>query len=351
MTETISRRTALVAAMAAAATLPRTGHAQAPALKVGTWGGSWRDSLDKLVAARAGVGAVDYVVDTPQGNLAKLVAARGRNAPFDSMESGLELVQLMSADRFVAELDFDRIPNARLLPDYARARTYAMTVGSMDGLVYNADKFKELGLPAPERISDLAHPKLAGRVAFPDITHTQHWNAVSALAYEAGGTEADLAGAIPAINRIKPAYFYSASTDIATRMASGEIWAAPWHAGFVVRLRRTGVPLAITYQSFGDRRGALWPVIHHVVRGAQNPAAAERFIDAYLDPEVQLQHARATGTLPMNRAALTKLGEDPENKAVLLLEPAQLDKLFVVDFTKVALPAWREAWSRDIKRG
>jgi spermidine/putrescine-binding protein len=257
----------------------------------------------------------------------------------------------MAADRFIADLDYDKITNAKALPEYARAKNYVMSVASMDGIIYNHDKFKELGIEAPQRYSDLDNPKLAGHVAWPDINHTQHWNAVAGLAYEAGASEADLAKAIPQLNKIKPAYYYSASTDLSTKMASGEVWAAPWHAGFVVRLRRNKVPLSISYTKFGTKRGALWPVLHHIVRGTQNQALAEKFLNTYLDPDVQLAHARATGVLPINRGALKKLGEDPENQNVLLLKDEELDNLYVVDFTKVKLPEWRAAWNRDVKRG
>ena len=355
MTSLHLNRRAVLAGLSATisgATVPAFAQS-AGTVKIATWGGSWRDSLDKLVGAqvRAAGGAVDFVIDTPQGNLAKLVAARGQAVPFDNMESGLELVQLMAADRFVEDLDFDKIPNAKALPAYARNKSYVMTVATMDGILYNHEKFKEIGVVPPEHYMDLANPKLQGRVAFPDINHTQHWNAVAGLAYEAGATEADLAKAIPLINQIRPAYFYAVSTDIATKMASGEIWAAPMHAGFAVRLRRNNVPLSMTYPMFGTKRGALWPVLHHIVRGTTNEALAARFLDAYLDPAIQLAHAKATGVLPINRAALKQLGEDPENKSVMMLSDADLDNLFVIDFSKVKLSEWRAAWSRDIKRG
>src|SRR5215470_17196805 len=138
MTHT-TRRTLLAGATAFAGSAILPAYAQAGSIKVATWGGSWRDSLDKQVGERirAAGGTVDYVVDTPQGNLAKLVAARGQSVPFDNMESGLELVQLMAADRFIEDLDYDHLPNAKTLPKYAIAKNYAMTVGSVDGVVYN----------------------------------------------------------------------------------------------------------------------------------------------------------------------------------------------------------------------
>jgi putative spermidine/putrescine transport system substrate-binding protein len=358
MTKTIplNRRSVLAGgvALAGAAMLPHGAAAQAgKSIKVATWGGSWRDSLDKVIGTplRAAGGTVDYVVDTPQGNLAKLVAARGGAVPFDNMESGLELVQLMAADRFIEDLNYDKIPNAKLLPKFAVAKNYVMCVASLDGIVYNHDKFKELGIPAPQQYQDLAHPKLQGRVAFPDINHTQHWNAVAGLAYDAGATEANLEAGIPLLNKIKPAYFYSASTDLSTKMASGEIWAAPWHAGFVVRLRRNKVPLSIAYPKIGTRKGALWPVIHHIVRGTGSRDMAEKFLDLYLAPELQFEHAKATGVMPINQAALKRLGDDPENKGVLLFEQQEIENLLVVDFTKVNLPRWRNAWNKDVSRG
>jgi spermidine/putrescine-binding protein len=63
------------AALAGASALPlaRFAFAQQKAIKVATWGGSWRDSLDKTIGSQFKAQAsVEYVVDTPQGNLAKL---------------------------------------------------------------------------------------------------------------------------------------------------------------------------------------------------------------------------------------------------------------------------------------
>src|SRR5262245_1008513 len=160
----LKRRTLLrvSAALAGASALPfaRLAFAQQKSVKVATWGGSWRDSLDKTIGSKLKpMATVDYVVDTPQGNLAKLVAARGQSVPFDNMESGLELVQLMAADRYIEDLNYDNLPNAKTLPKYAIAKNYAMTVGSVDGVVYNTAKYKELGLAPPTKYSDLVDPK------------------------------------------------------------------------------------------------------------------------------------------------------------------------------------------------
>src|SRR5277367_3593245 len=83
---------------AATAAMPflraRAGDFVGKTLRVGTWGGSWRDSLQKTVGANleARGAKIDYLLDSPTGNAAKLIAARGRAAPLDSMEGAPELM-------------------------------------------------------------------------------------------------------------------------------------------------------------------------------------------------------------------------------------------------------------------
>jgi putative spermidine/putrescine transport system substrate-binding protein len=347
----------VIAASAPALSAMPVGNARAgdfddKTLRVGTWGGSWRDSLEKAVGAKveARGAKIEYLLDSPTGNAAKLIAARGRAAPLDNMEGAPELVPSLVEAKLIQKLDFAALPNAAALLPLARADYSVITLATWDGVVYNSAKFQELGLPAPKRYRDLINPKIAGRVAFPDINHTQHWNAVAGLAYEAGGDETSLTKSIDLINQMQPAYFYSTSTDLATKFGSGEIWAAPWHAGFVVRLKRTGAPVAIAYTHFGPKYGALWPVLHHIIGGSSNTMIAEAFLDTYLSPEAQFEHSKFTGSLPMNPDARKRLSTDPENKDVLMFSDQDLNNAYLVDFKKVDLPQWREAWNRDVKR-
>jgi putative spermidine/putrescine transport system substrate-binding protein len=353
-----SRRNVLAGAAAAigAATFPRLSGGAADfagkTLRVGTWGGSWRDSLEKTVASKveARGAKIEYVLDSPTGNAAKLIAARGRAAPFDSMEGAPELVSSLADAKLIQKLNLSALPNAQHLLPFARSEYYVITLATLDGVVFNTGKFQEAGIVPPKHYRDLINPKLNGRVAFPDVTHTQHWNVVVGLAYEAGGDETSLTKAIPLVNEIKPAYFYASSTDLATKFGSGEIWAAPWHAGFVVRLKRTGLPVAIAYTQFGTKHAALWPVLHHLISGSGNTVLAEAFLDTYLSPDAQFEHSKFTGSLPMNPDARQRLSKDPENKDVLMFSDEELNNTFLIDFAKVDLPKWREAWNRDVKR-
>ncbi|MGE3150372.1 MAG: PotD/PotF family extracellular solute-binding protein [Pseudorhodoplanes sp.] len=357
-TSDINRRTLLASALAAGgfAVSGAPGFAQNSAFAGKTvlaglsGGGSWRDSIDKLIGERirAMGGKIDYVIDAPQGNIAKLFAARGGAAPFDVLESGPHLVPL--AARAVVDLDYAKIPNAKALPSYARGKDFVWNCASQDGIVYNADIFKQNGIPIPEYYKDLAHPKLKGKVAIPDVNHVQHWNAVVGMAYDGGGSETAMEKAIPVINNIRPSYFFATSTDLGQKMSSGEIWAAAWHSGWAVRLRKSGVPLAAVYPKIANKRGALWPVILQLTKGAPQPDFGLKFIDLYLDPEIQSVHSKATGVVPVNPAATATLAADPIVKEIMLLDQKDIDNLYVVDFGKLDQAKWRDAWNKEVIR-
>ncbi len=335
--------------------------AQAPAqgqslegttLRVGTWGGSWRDAIHELVGKKLeakGV-KVQYVIGNPAENLAKLVAARGREAPLDIMEGSPELLQSMIREGFLQKINAANIPNSKGIPAFGVSDYALTTFVTQDGIAYNEKKFKELGLPKPERYSDLINPKLEGHVAFPEIAVTMHWDAVVGLAYDAGGDEATMEKAAEQVRKMKPLYYYPSSTDLATKFNLGDVWAAPFHAGWVLRIKRTGFPIAHSHPRIGNKYGTLWPIYVKIPKGARNVAGAEAFANLYLDPEVQLEFAKRTGVVPINAAARQGLMKDPELASLLLLTEEQFKNAFQVDWRKLDPEKWRETWNRFLGR-
>jgi putative spermidine/putrescine transport system substrate-binding protein len=349
----ITRRHALAGLAAGAAGLvPCSSRADGQTLRVATYGGSWRDGLEKFIGAPLAAKGwhTEYVLGSPASNLARLIAARGRTAPFDGMEGAPDLVQGMAEAGLLQKIDYSQIPNSKTLPDFARSEYYIVDCALQDGIVYNAEKFKENGIEPPKHYSDLADPKLAGRVAFPDITHTSHYDTAVGLAYDAGGHEAKLDKAIPLIAKIKPAYYFTSSVELSTKFGSGEIWAAPWHAGYAVRLKRAGLPVAMAFQTIGDKYGALWLNLFHVVTGTAAPGAAYDFVNTYLDPDVQYGMTKHDGTIPMNPAARLRQGQDADTKGMLLTSDAELANMLQIDYSKIDMPAWHKAWTDFVQR-
>jgi putative spermidine/putrescine transport system substrate-binding protein len=350
----ISRRSLLAAGLAVPAVAgldARRALAQAAPLRIGTWGGSWREAMDAHVISKLKpLGTpIEYVLGNPDDNLAKLVVAKRQGQiPFDVWECKPDEAAGLVKANLLEPLDYAKVPNAAALPAWARAPQHVFTIATQDGIVYNEQKFREAGLAPPTRYLDLNAPALRGRVAFPDVSNTLHWNAVFGLAYEDGKDESDMSSVIRIVKEMKPAYYFSSSVDLALKFGSGEIWAAPWQTGWAVRLKRSGVPAAIGWTKFGDHRGALQFNAAAAVRGTPNPDGAFAFIDAYLSPDGQLGFCKATGVMPMHPAARRKMAEDPELAAMMLLDDAAVEQAFRVDWTRFNLQKWRERWTREI---
>ena len=177
-----------------------------------------------------------------------------------------------------------------------------MAVASMDGIVFKR-QFKELRLAPPQRC---AISTIRCRGAWrSDINHTQHWNVVAALAYEAGASGPNWARP-SCSNKIKPAYFYSASTDLSTKMLRRNLGSA-MACGFVVRLRRNNVPLSITIRgsaTSADRCTVPHQCSWHPERGVA--AASSMPIGIRSAARARQSHRCSS----INRAALKQLGDD-----------------------------------------
>ena len=87
-------------------------------LRVGTWGGSWRKvQEDHIVPQLVAKGlTIEFVTASPHDNLAKLVAARGRDVPIDLMEVGEPLLPSIAEGNFAAKIDHDLVPNKANMP-------------------------------------------------------------------------------------------------------------------------------------------------------------------------------------------------------------------------------------------
>lgn len=323
-------------------------------LRIGTYGGSWREKIHALIGAeleRSGA-KVEYVIGNPRDNMAKLVAARGQaTPPFDVMELTDAVKSDAEASGFLAPLDYSRIPNSAAIEQPHKSPSAVATWVSVEGLVYNIDKFKELGLPRPERFGDLFNPKLAGHVSFPDLNYGGVVNALIGFANEfGGGDETNLDPGFEAVKRLNARSLYKSSVELSTQFKSGDIWVAVWHAGWAVRMRRAGLPLGTTYPKIKNKTGMIQLGWAGIIRGTPQQAAAEAFINRYLDVAVQEDLAIANGVVPINKAAAAKLSSDPLLKELMLLTPEEVANAYYADWSKVSMSGLSDKWNRMITR-
>jgi putative spermidine/putrescine transport system substrate-binding protein len=319
-------------------------------LRVGTWGGSWRDARHELIGKKLEeMGAkIEYVIGSPRDNFAKLIAARRQgDLPIDVMEISPELTLTLDKQGFVEPLNYKAIANSSNVDSIYRTPTAVATQVIQIGIAYNKKKFDELGLPAPKSFADLANPKLAGHVAMTDVNSIEAPYVLVAFAMLGGGSESNLDPGFKKIGDLKVAYNYKSSTDLATKFTLGEIWAAPWHAGWVLRVARGGFPLAHADPQVGDKHGLIAEEFMGIMKGTKVRAAAEAWINRALEPDVQMTFARKVGVVPTNGIALAKMKDDPDLKNFMWSQDAQR-KAFHMNWKLVEpqMPSIADRWSR-----
>jgi putative spermidine/putrescine transport system substrate-binding protein len=249
----------------------------------------------------------------------------------------------------LASIDYAQLPNAQGVPADWRLPEMVANSSTLDGIVYNADRFKEAGIAPPRNYADLADPKLRERLAFGDITTPQGVKGLIAIAYENGGSETNLMPGMQAILRLQPRTFYKTWTQILTQFKTGDVWAAHWHAGWVVRGRQAGVPLDIALPPVAGKHGVLSNTWLSPVKGSPNIAPALAFINQYLAVQPQEELGKRNGIRPINQQAADALAQDdPAMAAVLPLSQTAVTGIFYPDILKIDMDALIDQWNRTV---
>lgn len=320
-------------------------------LRIGTWGSATRDSLRDDVAAEIEKrgGKVEFVIGSPQENMAKLIAARGQ-VPFDLYEFLGTMRPEIEGRGFLAKLNMQNIPNAKVVAALQPNDMMVPTWITQEMIIYNPERFKEAGIPAPRSLADLRNPKLAGRVMIPDISSGGGIEAVGAFALTAGGDETNITPGLKMITEIPGVRFWKAGGEVITQFKSGDIWAAMAHAGWAVRTAQSGVKIVTVPPMIGNREGLIKEGYIGVVKGTKNQEAAEYFINTYLSAAAQYQFALKVGSIPVVGEARTKMGEQPMMRELLVLDAKKIDGMTRLNPAKIDLSKWNDEWNRTVAR-
>ena len=320
-------------------------------VRIGTFGGKWRDIVDDHVAkafAKEG-GKIEYVLGQPANNMAKLIAARGQEPPFDILETMDNFLPQLAAGGFTEKLDVAKLANRAQLDTSMYDADKVMIWITQEGIIYNKTKFMESGIPAPKRYGDLADAKLKGKVSLPDISAGGAIPALVGMSFEAGGSESDIGPGLELVKKIAPASFWSSSSNLQTQLANGDVWAAAAQAGNVQRLKGK-VDLDIAFPAVtGGKSGVLKQGYLVKVKGAKNAIALEWIIDQFLAEPMQVAVLTEGGQVPVHKGALAKLQKEPDY-SFLRLSAEDFARTYSVDFSKVNEAAYVQRWNRNIGR-
>jgi putative spermidine/putrescine transport system substrate-binding protein len=324
-------------------------------LRVGTYGGPWTDfQKEKLAPKMEAMGAtVTFIAGSPQINLAKLIAARGGSMPIDVIEIDDGLVGSMTTGKFLQPLDLSLIPNAQFLPKREVKPLMVAIWSTQEGICYNEAKYKELGLAPPKTYADLGNSKLQGRVLIPDIVSGGGLPAVAGFAYASGGNVDNIEPGLEAISKLKSIGFWKSGTEALNRFKSGDIYAAAIHAGWCVRGARAGMPLMMAYPVVNATTvGGLKVGWIGTVAGMdkKTAAAANAYVNLYLDTDYQREFALKLGVVPANQVSIQGLSSDPLLARQLILDAKKIDQMLHIDYTKVNVSDWYDQWNRTVNK-
>ena len=333
------------------ATASGAGEFDGVTLKVATWGGSWKANIENKIVPKfeAMGGKIEFVTGSPQANLAKLIAGRGK-APFDVMEVlDAQEKDFFDSKDFIQKIDTSGMSNVQYLEDWQYNDWRIASWHTQESICYNRDKFEELGLPAPVTYNDLTNPKLKGRISIPDITSGGGLANFGAIAHAAGGDEQNVDPGLDLIKRMNALKFWSRGGEVVTQLQSGDVYAAVVHAGWCVRARNAGVNAMTVHPKIGNKAVGVhkygWLV---VMKSSENVKAANWFLNEYNDADFQLEYARNSGVVPVNSKAIASLKSDPVLAEMLQLDSAQISNQLKVDYSKADISEWTDKWNRSV---
>lgn len=320
-------------------------------IRVATFGGGWGDVLNKHAGEefRKTGGKVEILPSFPRDALAKLIAARGRPAPFDVVEMDESTFDDFLGAGFIEKINLAMVPNTK---DLDRRDFDDMRVASwitQEGILYRPDKYKEAGIPAPERYSDLANPKLGGRVSMIDISQTGVAQVLVGAAVDAGGSEANLGAAYDLLKKINAVRYWKLGAEALSALQTGDAWAATVHSGFALQARDAGHAWVFVHPKVGTRQGLLKTGYVGVVKGTRAADAAAWFINCYIGTANQEAISTIRGVVSPNKAVRAAVKDHPKLKDHFILDEAQVANMVRIDFKKLD-PNYKEQWTRATVR-
>ncbi|KEO50813.1 extracellular solute-binding protein [Thioclava pacifica] len=308
---------ALGAAALAAPTVPR---AATSTLKVGTYGGYFKDSFDKFIypdfTAATGIEIESIAEPTGEAWLVQLSqAARAGQAPADvSMMAQLPRIKGERSGLW-AKLDADKMSKIAALPDHF---VHRYEDGSVYGtgavswyitLVTNTDAYPEAptswqALWDPANKDKLGLMSLATNSFLLEITASTHFGGTDILKTEEG-----ILKVMEKLAEVKPnvRLWYRDEGQFQQALETGEIPMGEYYHDVTSLAASQGKPVRSTF----PQEGAVLDSGSWVVSKASSALEQSQiFIDYMAQPEIQAKMSRNVGTAPTVPRDLTDLTDE-----------------------------------------
>lgn len=323
----ISRRTVMAAGLAGAGVLgagvlatPTVLRAQERSLKVGVYGGYFKDSFDKHIfpafTEASGIAVESVAEPTGEAWLVQLEqAAKAGRAPADiSMMSQVAMLKGQSTNLWTP-LDLARIPNAGNLADqfvnkYPDGRTAGIgAVAWYITLVSNTESFATV----PDSWAALWDPANKDKLGLLALVSNSFLLEVTAKTFMGGTGALDsdegLMKAFDKLAEVKPnvRLWYRDEAQFEQALKTGEIPMGQYYHDVTGLAAADGHPVRSTFPKEG---GILDSGCWALSRASAKTDEAHIFIDYMSQPAIQAEMSRKVGTAPTVKRSLLDLSDD-----------------------------------------
>lgn len=318
----VGRRGVLAGSLAGVGMLamPSILRAQDKSLKVGVYGGYFKDSFDKNIfpefTKATGIAVESVAEPTGEAWLVQLEqAAKAGQAPADvSMMSQVAMLKGQSTDLWTP-LDMEKIKNASGLIDafvnkYPDGRVAGIgAVAWYITLVTNTDVFKEAptsweALWDPANADKLGLLALVSNSFLLEVTAKTHFGGTNAL-----DTEEGILKAFEKLAEVKPnvRLWYRDEAQFEQALKSGEIPMGQYYHDVTGLAAADGHPVRSTFPKEG---GILDSGCWALSRASEKSEEAHVFIDYMCQPAIQATLSRKVGTAPTVKRELLDLTDE-----------------------------------------
>lgn len=340
----INRRHAL-AGLAAAMASGASGRAlAAPAsfttnMYGGRWENTWREkvlppfskTIGRPVTLDIGLGA---------RWVANFRAAGKANPPFSAVMMNERYTAMLRDEGYFEVLTPSLVPNLADVVPSARLKDDTAVTGMLAPLViaYRTDLMKT----PPRGWADFWRKDLRGQIGLYTITNSAGVMLALWAAEHFGKGATDLDTAIKKFAELKPFPQIAYSSQLMPLLTQGQIVMAPVDVGEIVPLKQKGVPIDYVVPEEGMM---VFDQSFSVLAHGADKAAAAKYLDYVLSPEVQLFMAKEWMIAPTNSKVPL-----PAELASLPLTPAAIAKAKRFDWTEVnkITADLATAWSKAI---
>ncbi len=315
----ISRRGVLAGSLVAAGTLamPSILRAQDKSLKVGVYGGYFKDSFDKNIfpdfTKATGIAIESIAEPTGEAWLVQLEqAAKAGQAPADvSMMSQVSMLKGQATELW-APIDMAKLKNAsglidRFVNKYPDGRVAGVgAVAWYITLVTNTDVFKE----APTSWEALWDPANADKLGLLALVSNSFLLEVTAKTFFGGtnalDTEEGILKAFEKLAEVKPnvRLWYRDEAQFEQSLKSGEIPMGQYYHDVTGLAAADGQPVRSTFPKEGGiQDSGCWALS----RASTKTEEAHIFMDYMCQPAIQATLSRKVGTAPTVKRELLDL--------------------------------------------